>query len=67
MHYLDILQQPWYVHTVSSATALFLVPGKHSAIENSANGGSCYLVLRKFLQMIVLWEVRPLQQIYSAI
>ena len=52
---------------VRPATELFLVPGKHSAIENSANGSSCYLVLCKFLQMIVLWEVRPLQQIYSVI
>ena len=33
-----------YVHTVRPATALFLVPGINSAIENSANGGSCYLV-----------------------
>ena len=47
--------------TVRPATALFLVPGIYSAIENSASGGSCYLVLCKFLQRIVLWEVRPLQ------
>ena len=40
--------------TVRPATALFLVPGIYSAIENSANGGSCYLVLCKFLQKIVL-------------
>ena len=42
----------WY--TVRPATALFLVPGIYSAIENSANGGSCYLVSCKFLQKIVL-------------
>ena len=53
--------------TVRPATALFLVPGIYSAIENSANGGSCYLVSCKFLQMIVLEEVRLLQWIYSAI
>ena len=40
--------------TVRPATALFLIPGICSAIENSANGGSCYLVLCKFLQKIVL-------------
>ena len=40
--------------TVRPATALFLVPGIYSAIENSANGGSCYLVSCKFLQKIVL-------------
>ena len=40
--------------TVRPATALFLVPGIYSAIENSVNGGSCYLVSCKFLQMIVL-------------
>ena len=42
------------VDTVRPATALFLVPGIYSAIENSANWGSCYLVLCKFLQKIVL-------------
>ena len=41
-------------NTVRTATALFLVPGIFSAIENSANGGSCYLVSCKFLQKIVL-------------
>ena len=41
-------------YTVRPATALFLVPGIYSAIENSANGGSCYLVLCKFPQRIVL-------------
>ena len=41
-------------YTVRPATALFLVPGIYSAIENSVNGGSCYLVSCKFLQMIVL-------------
>ena len=41
-------------NTVRPATALFLVPGIYSAIENSANGGSCYLVSCKFLQKIVL-------------
>ena len=40
--------------TVRPATALFLVPGIYSAIENSANGGSYYLVSCKFLQKIVL-------------
>ena len=40
--------------TVRPAKALFLVPGIYSAIENSVNGGSCYLVSCKFLQMIVL-------------
>ena len=43
-----------YIDTVRPATALFLVPGIYSAIENSANGGSCYLVSCKFLQKIVL-------------
>ena len=43
-----------YSGTVRPATALFMVPGIYSAIENSANGGSCYLVLCKFLQKIVL-------------
>ena len=42
------------MYTVRPAIALFLVPGIYSAIENSANGGSCYLVSCKFLQMIVL-------------
>jgi len=42
------------ISTVRPATALFLVPGTYSAMENSANGGSCYLVLCKFLQKIVL-------------
>ena len=28
--------------TVRPATALFLVRGIYSAIENNANGGSCY-------------------------
>ena len=42
------------VDTVRPATALFLVPGIYSAVENSANGGSCYLVSCKFLQKIVL-------------
>ena len=42
------------VSTVRPATALFLVPGLYSVIENSANGGSCYLVSCKFLQNIVL-------------
>ena len=41
-------------YTVRPATALFLVPGIYSAIENSANGGSYYLVSCKFLQKIVL-------------
>ena len=54
------------MNTVRPATALFLVPGIYSAIENSANGGSCYLVSCKFSQMIVLQEVRLLQWIYSA-
>ena len=40
--------------TVRPAAALFLAPGIYSAIENSVNGGSYYLVLCKFLQMIVL-------------
>ena len=40
--------------TVRPATALLLVPGIYSAIENSVNRGSCYLVSCKFLQMIVL-------------
>ena len=43
-----------FIITVRPATALFLVPGIYSAIENSVNGGSCYLVSCKFLQMIVL-------------
>ena len=55
-----IVQKPFEIslwnfeHTVRPATALFLVPGIYSAIENSVNGGSCYLVSCKFLQMIVL-------------
>ena len=40
---------PRKIDTVRPATALFLVPGIYSAIENSANGGSCYLVSCKFL------------------
>ena len=46
--------QSFYQCTVRPATALFLVPGIYSAIENSVNGGSCYLVSCKNLQMIVL-------------
>ena len=44
----------YITYTVRPATALFLVPGIYSAIENSGNGGSCYLVSCKFLQKIVL-------------
>ena len=33
-----------HLYTVRPATALFLVLEIYSAIENSANGGSCYLV-----------------------
>ena len=43
-----------FMLTVRPATALFLVRGIYSAIENSANGGSYYLVSCKFLQKIVL-------------
>ena len=42
------------LQTKRPATVLFLVPGIYSAIENSANGGSYYLVSCKFLQKIVL-------------
>ena len=42
--------------TVRPATALLLVPGIYSAIENSVNRGSCYLVPCKFLQMIALFS-----------
>ena len=50
----NLFRNTLQVTTVRPATALFLVPGIYSAIENSANGGSCYLVLCKFLQKIVL-------------
>ena len=49
-----IVNKSPFIITVRPATALFLVPGINSAIENSANGGSCYLVLCKFPQRIVL-------------
>ena len=51
---LTYVAPSWVWSTVRPATALFLVPGIYSAIENSANGGSYYLVSCKFLQKIVL-------------
>ena len=55
---LSVLTKLILYSTVRPAPALFLVPGIYSAIEKSANAGSCYLVLCKFLQKIVLFLIK---------